>query len=174
MRIGDIKFDNRKLYLKVEMAEGEHCRTNEHPHLPDTLFDMIPSIRSHRCDNDDRLTFEVEAQDTEIPHLFEHLVIELQVQAVGGSLSGETSWDWTRDPRGCFHVAVDYRNRELALGAVRLAIRIINAIDHRRIGSIDLDTEVMRLRRIATEETRRRQTDAATVANRLIASRLEA
>lgn len=157
MKIGDIRFDDRIMHLRVEMADGERCRTNEHPHLPDTLFDIIPSIREHRCDNDESLTFEVEAQDTEIPHLFEHLVIELQVRAMGGALSGETSWDWTREPHGWFHVAVDYHNRELALGAVSLAMRIVNAIDSRTVESIDLDAEVARLRRmvLAPDESRR-------------------
>ncbi len=149
MRIGEIKFDDSKLYLKVEMAEDEHCRTNDHPLLPGKLFEIIPSIRHHECDNDECVSFEVEAQDTEIPHLFEHLVIELQVKALGGSLSGETSWDWTRDPRGCFRVSVDYRNKLLAVEAVRLAARIINAIDERRLESIDLNEELSRLRAVA-------------------------
>ncbi len=161
MKIRDASFNEGRLHLQVEMDDSEHCRTTEHPHLPDTLFEIIPSIRFHKCDNDECLSFEVEAQDTEIPHLFEHLVIELQVKAMGGSLSGETSWDWTQDPRGCFHVKVDYRNRQLALAAVRLAVRIINAIDNRRIESIDLDTELMRLRKIATSDAWM-HTDAAT------------
>lgn len=149
MKIGDIAFEDHKMRLRVEMPDGEHCRTSEHPHLPERLFDILPTIRHHRCDNEEALSFEAEAQNTEIPHLFEHLVIELQVQAIGGSLSGETSWDWTRDPRGWFHVTVDYDNRELALGAVWLAIRIINAIDERNVGAVNLGQELERLRQIA-------------------------
>lgn len=149
MKIDDIRFDEAKLYLTVEMSDAECYRTNDHPHLPETLFELVPSIRHHRCENDEALTFETEAQDTEIPHLFEHLVIELQLTATGGSLSGETSWDWTRDPQGRFHVAVDYRDRELAIGAAQLAARIIEAIDARRLDSIDLNREMVRLRRLA-------------------------
>jgi hypothetical protein len=156
MKIGDIAFDDRKMHLRIEMSEAEHCRTNEHPHLPDTLFDILPAIRNHRCDNEEALSFEAEAQDTEIPHLFEHLVIELQVQVIGGSLSGETSWDWTRDPHGWFHVSVDYDNRELALGAVWLAMRIIRAIDERHPDAIDMDHEIARLRGVALAPQGRR------------------
>ncbi|RJQ55978.1 MAG: hypothetical protein C4521_01265 [Actinobacteria bacterium] len=146
MRIGEIRFDDRRLYLRVEIPEDEHYRTQDHPHLPGKLFEIIPSIRDHQCDNEECLSFEAEAQDTEIPHLFEHLVIELQVKALGGALSGETSWDWTRDPRGCFRVSVDYRNRELAMEAVKLATRIINAIDQRKVESIDLSREIAHMR----------------------------
>lgn len=152
------------MYFRVDVGDGEHCRTDEHPHLPDRLFDVLPSIRHHSCDNDERLSFEAEAQDTEIAHLIEHLVIELQVQAIGGALSGETSWDWTRDPHGCFHVAVGYDNRDLAVGSVRLAMRIINAIDARQAGSIDIDREVARLRRIARQAPRSMRTRAGSPA----------
>jgi hypothetical protein len=61
-----------------------------------------------------------ECRRTEIPHLFEHLIIELQSQAQPAEvLRGETEWNWTIDPRGRFHVHVDYENELLAIGAIR-------------------------------------------------------
>src|SRR5262249_27318439 len=84
---------------------------------------------------------------TEIPHLLEHLIIELQTQAQRHEvLKGETQWNWRVDPRGTFHVHVEYENELLVLAAIRLAERIINALDRREIEVIDLDAEVETLR----------------------------
>ena len=67
---------------------------------------------------------------TEVPHLLEHLIIELQAQAQNhGVLKGETQWNWRVDPRGTFHVHVEYENEQLVLAAIRLAERIVNTLD---------------------------------------------
>jgi hypothetical protein len=87
---------------------------------------------------------------TEIPHLLEHLIIELQTQAQRHEvLKGETQWNWRVDPRGTFHVHVEYENEQLVLAAIRLAERIINALDRREIDAIDTEEEVRRLRMLA-------------------------
>lgn len=44
---------------------------------------------------------------------------------------------------------VDYENEILVLGAIRLAERIINALDDRRIDEIDIDKEIARLKELA-------------------------
>lgn len=53
------------------------------------------------------------------------------------------------DPRGRFYVTVDYDNEMVALGAIRLAESMINALDRRDIAHIDMVREVTRLREIA-------------------------
>jgi hypothetical protein len=82
--------------------------------------------------------------------LLEHLIIELQSQAEpGGILRGQTVWDWRMDPRGRFHVFVDFNNELLAIASVRLAERIIRAIDDNDVEQIDIATELDRLREVA-------------------------
>lgn len=44
---------------------------------------------------------------------------------------------------------VDYDNEMLVLGAIRLAERIINALDSRQLEHIDIEQEVERLRQLA-------------------------
>lgn len=137
------------------MLETEAFTTEGRPHIPRILFKLLPQMATQHCFNDEGLSFRREAQATEIPHLFEHLIIEIQDQVrrgIGAPLSGETSWNWTVDPRGMFYVTVDYDNELVALGAIRLAESVINALDSRdivRIEAMNISREISRLREIA-------------------------
>ena len=156
LKVTEIVFhDTCRATLIVEMLETEAFTTEGRPHIPRILFKLLPQMATQHCFNDDGLSFRREAQATEIPHLFEHLIIEIQDQVrrgIGAPLSGETSWNWTVDPRGLFYVTVDYDNELVALGAIRLAESVINALDSRdlvRIEAINISREISRLREIA-------------------------
>jgi hypothetical protein len=147
-----ILHDNCQATLIVEMPETEAFTTEGRPHIPRLLFKLLPHMASQHCFNDDGHSFRREAQATEIPHLFEHLIIEIQNQVrrgIGLPLSGETRWNWTVDPRGRFYVTVDYDNELIALAAIRLAESLINALDRRDIARIDIGREIRHLREIA-------------------------
>lgn len=156
MKVTEIVFhDTCRATLIVEMLETEAFTTEGRPHIPRILFKLLPQMATQHCFNDEGLSFRREAQATEIPHLFEHLIIEIQDQVrrgIGAPLSGETSWNWTVDPRGLFYVTVDYDNELVALGAIRLAESVINALDSRdlaRIEALSISREISRLREIA-------------------------
>jgi hypothetical protein len=151
VRVVEILFySSNRVKLVVEMADPDCYTTRHAPHIPKLLFKLFPHLAAHRCENDNGFTFKRECRSTEIPHLLEHLIIELQGQARGsGTLKGETQWNWRVDPKGRFHVYVDYDNEALVLGAIRVAERIIQALDSRNIEGIDVDAEVARLRRMA-------------------------
>lgn len=150
MRIVEILFyDANKVKLVVEMPDPSRYTTDAIPELPVSLFRLFPHLAEHRCHNEYGYSFRREARCTEIPHLLEHLIIELQTQAQRHEvLKGETQWNWRVDPRGTFHVHVEYENQLLVLGAIRLAEKIINAIDRREIEEIDIAAEIRRLREI--------------------------
>lgn len=152
MKVKEIHLTCRKrLHLVVQCPSWRAVRTGDAPHLPRALLQLFPDLTLDQCENDFGLSFEEECEDTEIPHLFEHLVMEMQNQALAPrkALTGVTYWDWTVDPRGCFHVEVDYENEYVAIGAVRLAEKLINAIDQRRPEALDLDTELKTLQSLA-------------------------
>lgn len=132
------------------MPDPNRYSTRHAPHIPGLLFKLFPHLARHRCENDNGYTFKRECQSTEIPHLFEHLIIELQGKAQpSGVLKGETQWNWRVDPKGRFHVYVDYENEVLVIGAIRVAERIINALDSRRIDDLDIEKEIEGLRQLA-------------------------
>jgi hypothetical protein len=151
MRIVEILFyDGNKVKLVVEMPDPDRCTTESAPHLPRSLFRLFPHLAHHRCHNGNGYTFRREAKATEVPHLLEHLIIELQAQAQHHEqIKGETQWNWRVDPRGTFHVIVEYENEQLVLAAIRLAERIVNSLDSDAVESIDIDRELDRLRRLA-------------------------
>ncbi|MDR3709176.1 MAG: hypothetical protein P4L33_12815 [Capsulimonadaceae bacterium] len=154
MRVTEIAFDESgKVKLTVEIPETEAYLTTHAPNMPRILFRMFPYLAAQRCFNEQGHSFRREALATEIPHLFEHLLLEIQKQVRRGiyadvSISGETEWNWSIDPRGRFHVTVGYDNEIVALASVRLAERIINALDSKEIALIDVDREVRRLREL--------------------------
>jgi hypothetical protein len=139
-----------QMKLTVQMPEAGSFTTQGLPHLPKRLFRLFPQLTRHKCENDFGYSFRQECRNTELPHLLEHLIIEMQSQAEPhGVLRGHTVWDWKTDPRGRFHVYVDYDNEILAVAAVRLAERVIKAIDAREMERVDVDVEMERLRDIA-------------------------
>lgn len=151
MKVVEILFyDRNRVKLVVEMSDPARYSTEHAPHIPRLLFKLFPHLARHRCDNDNGYTFRKECRATEIPHLFEHLIIELQGQVQRSRiLKGETQWNWRIDPRGRFHVYVDYENEMLVLGAIRLAERVINALDDRVIDHLDMEKELGKLKALA-------------------------
>ncbi len=153
MKIKEIVFlSTNRVRLVVEIPDTESLTTTEAPHVPRILFHLFPHMASQRCHNDGGHSLRREAQATEIPHLFEHLILEIQNQVrrgVGMPFAGETSWNWTVDPRGRFYVTVDYDNEIVCLAAIRLAERVINALDRKDISRLDMGREIARLREMA-------------------------
>lgn len=151
MRIVEILFyGSNKVKLVVEMPDPDRCTTDCAPHVPEGLFLLFPHLSRHKCHNGNGYSFKREAMATEVPHLLEHLIIELQAQAQHHDvLKGETQWNWRVDPRGTFHVHVEFQNEQLVLAAIRLAERIVNALDRGDIEAIDIEHEMFKLRQIA-------------------------
>ena len=153
MKITEIVFYNtNRAKLVVEIPDTDAYTTHERPRIPRIVFKLFPHMASQRCYNEAGASFRREAHATEIPHLFEHLILEIQDQVrrgVGQPFAGETQWNWTIDPRGRFYVTVDYDNEIVALGSIRLAERVINALDSKDIAQIDMAREIARLRELA-------------------------
>jgi hypothetical protein len=84
--------------------------TKEIPTITDLLEENLPSVLLTTCYNDLDLPFHTEVRNTEIGHLFEHILLEYLCQykikkgAKRATYVGKTSWNWTRDPMGRFHI----------------------------------------------------------------------
>lgn len=143
--------EQRRIHLILEMTDPDLFMTSQVPQLPRHLFRLLPRMRRHTCHNDCGKTFHQECRETEIAHLFEHIILELQLQAQQEPtdlLRGETEWDWQIDPKGRYRVWVDYQNELLAFGAIRLAERILLHLDRRDVESIDIQAEIERLKQV--------------------------
>ncbi|SRR6266568_489869 len=84
--------------------------TAEIPSVIDMLEENLPSVLMTTCYNDMDLPFNEEVRNTEIGHLFEHILLEYLCQhkiakgARQATYAGRTRWNWTRDPLGRFHI----------------------------------------------------------------------
>ncbi len=76
------------------------------------LKKSLPSILQSQCFNDKKLPFSEELQETEVGHLFEHILLEyLCISKLShgykrASYSGVTNWNWRKDPWGTFHITI--------------------------------------------------------------------
>ena len=84
--------------------------TTEIPSVYELLRENLPSVLLTTCYNDMNLPFEEEVRNTEIGHLFEHILLEYLCQmkirkgARRATFAGRTKWNWSRDPMGRFHI----------------------------------------------------------------------
>lgn len=70
----------------------------------------LPSILRAQCFNDEGTPFYEEVKQTELGHLFEHILLEYlcMLKISSGynraTFAGTTNWNWKKDPRGTFHI----------------------------------------------------------------------
>ncbi len=116
-----------RLEAVVRVPDTALMRTSAAPGLADRALELLPELARHRCKNDAGSSLRRELDDTETPHLLEHVVEELM--ALSGSprsLKGETVWDFARDGRGVFHVVLEFDDDLVALAALQEASRVVD------------------------------------------------
>ncbi|MDO8847014.1 MAG: hypothetical protein Q7W51_01310 [Coriobacteriia bacterium] len=122
MRVHSVTVCPDRVDVIVRVDAPEVLRTSQSAAVAERALRMLPGLADHRCHNDDDLTFADELADTEVPHLFEHVVLELMAEAGSPrSLKGETEWDFKRDGRGVFRVSLEYDDDLVCLGAIKSA-----------------------------------------------------
>src|SRR5260221_14671487 len=79
--------------------------TADLPFIVEILQKQLPSVLLTECYNDDNLPFAIEVKNTEIGHLFEHILLEYLCQlkiakgSMQASFAGRTKWNWITEPR---------------------------------------------------------------------------
>lgn len=110
-----------------------HTQTT--PQLISAVLEYYPTLLHHACVNDEGDTFAAVADHTSLPHLLEHLVIAMQVEAEAESMNvssasttfvGTTEWTDLRTNRA--RVEVNYRDDLVALRAFCEASALINRL----------------------------------------------
>lgn len=121
------------VYMRMH---GDIVNTAELPETLKILSSYLPRIFTSKCFNKKRFSFKREAKRTEIGHLLEHIVLEylceekMKISSKNIVFSGVTSWDWTRDEFGTFHITIDSKvsDRELFARALEKGILLLNHI----------------------------------------------
>src|SRR5258708_18437320 len=100
--------------------------TSELPTLIEVLQENLPSVLQTTCYNDLNLPFNEEVRNTEIGHLFEHILLEYLCQhkiakeATRATYAGRTRWNWHRDPLGRFHIHLNCGKKDADILPVAL------------------------------------------------------
>ncbi len=124
-----ILFDNYKLELKIKgnsiaiklIMLTPYVNTQKLLHTYSYFKNNLPTILQSDCYNAENLPFNIEIANTELGHLFEHILLEklCEEKILHGqneaTFSGNTSWNWKKDPYGVFNIFVEIDNSDLNL-----------------------------------------------------------
>ena len=107
---GEIK--NKKIRLEMIVPEKGHVTTATLPSTVDLLNEYLPSIFNCQCFNEQNKDFVEESRNTELGHLFEHIMLEylciekLDSGFQDASYEGRTNWNWEKDKEGVFYIEI--------------------------------------------------------------------
>lgn len=146
MRVHSVTVGSHRVDVVVHVDGADAMRTSFDQSVAARVFALLPGLADHRCLNDDGKPFAEEIADTEVPHLFEHVVLELMAQAGSPrSLKGETAWDFRRDGHGVFQVSIEYDDDLVCVGAVTLAARVLeHVLDGAAAPEVAIEVEALR------------------------------
>jgi hypothetical protein len=117
------------LEARVRVKDPTRVRTSAVPGLPELALGALPGLARHSCENEAGARFVDELADTEVPHLLEHVTVELMALAGSPrSLKARTFWDFARDGRNVFRVRVSFDDDGIALGAFDEAVCLTEAL----------------------------------------------
>lgn len=102
-------------------------RANTTPHIAQAAIEAMPDLPIHTCVNGVGPTLGAVLADTPLPHLLEHVVVELQVAACPNPdriFTGATRWVNRRE--GLAQVEVSYADDIVCLRAFRDAMELVD------------------------------------------------
>jgi hypothetical protein len=143
-------------YYYLEIKEKKHSieiimrmltpifYSGEIPQTVRMLRDNLPSVLRCQCFNSAGFPFRHEVKDTEMGHLFEHLIIEFMCQeklnsgARSATFSAVTFWNWNHDPRGTFHIEIEAKPSDFKFfyPSLKSATALLNKIIDTKFQSI--------------------------------------
>jgi hypothetical protein len=97
----------------MQLRDAQQVTTESFPFAAAILRKKIPNVLYTECFNEENLPFHVEVKNTELGHLYEHILLEYLCQlkvargASGAMFAGRTRWNWIRDPRGLFYISLN-------------------------------------------------------------------
>ena len=123
--VSSIVVKHGRVVCDIEVLD-ERCRYTN-PHVAQRVLRMHPALSHHACVNAKGKTFGCVIDCTSLPHLLEHLAIELQIQASADSraLFVGTS-EWLDEAAGKARVQLSFADDLEALRAFKEAVGIIN------------------------------------------------
>ncbi len=128
----DFKQTSKKTAITMQFSLP-FATTRNLPGTKTFLQEFAPTVLNTECFNELNLPFDQEVNNTEIGHLFEHLLIDefclSQIRSGEKSsvVNGRTFWNWQKDPFGTFEIWIDIGKDKLSvfLEALKKTIQLI-------------------------------------------------
>lgn len=123
--------------VRIVMSVNPECVTTSNiPCVRDSLRAKLPGIFSTKCFNYKNQSFYQEVANTELAHLFEHIILErfCELKASLGydrfTIRGNTEWNWHKNPKGTFLIklSVKKQDRTIFYQSLKDSIQIYNHI----------------------------------------------
>lgn len=119
-----------RIEAEVRVLDPAYRTTS--PELIAQVLIQFPTIPFHTCRNEAGPTFSAVMENTSLPHLLEHLVIDIQTrahaeredEATDPVFTGTTQWSVTM--RDVAIVRVSFYDDLIALGSFKQALHFIN------------------------------------------------
>jgi len=132
--------------FRLDIGEMEERPSNTVPGFTDNLLRMIPSLIEHTCSEGVRGGFVTRLRDgTWMGHVTEHMAIEIQ-NLIGINVSFGKARS-TKDP-GVYNVVYQIEEAEVGVRAGELALSIVEALIDGEPTRVDLDAELLTLKRL--------------------------
>lgn len=126
LAIEQIEVAEAVLHARVRVLDPDRMRTSVTPRLSERVLTLLPGLGRHSCENDASKRLIAELSNTEVPHLLEHVSVELMALAGSPrSLKARTLWDFARDGRGVFRLQIAFDDDLVAIAALRDAAGVV-------------------------------------------------
>lgn len=142
------RMEVRRGHLVCRVAFSAAPRVTS-PQLMSRVLAAVPTLAQHACVNERGTTFAAVMDCTPLPHLLEHLVVDLQVRAESGrwftlpgaaagaplSMAGAThdrpivgTSEWLDEAAGVARIDVSFADDLVALRAMRDSVAFLNEL----------------------------------------------
>jgi|GEM_PF-2051916 len=131
----NLKLNKSSSYIQMRLY-GTTVNTKNMPSTYMILKNSLPSILRSTCFNNANKPFSIEVKETEVGHLFEHMLLEFlcELKLAKGfrnaSFKGKTCWDWYKDVRGVFHITTScgVEDSDILLEAIQRSNKLLGSI----------------------------------------------
>lgn len=125
LSIEHIRVRPDRIELTVRVSHERYAQTT--PALIEACLAFAPNLARHTCRNDVGPTFGSVMNNTSVPHLLEHLIVESQVRvAKDPSRIFVGTTEWVPEHRLQAKVAVSFEDDVVALAAITQALDFLN------------------------------------------------
>lgn len=128
VQVTDVTVSTNKIFCRVQA----HNNLFSNAQIKDSLLEIRPTLAAHNCKNLSGKSFVDVMDSTSIPHLLEHLIIDLQVEYLENAnisvkpIFGTT--EWLDKSAGTAKITLSFMDDVIALKAIKDAANLLNSI----------------------------------------------